>query len=88
MKFGCLDFFFNFNFNREKKYELDSGSLEGIYKDWQKKLHPDLVHNKSLVSLVFYYTERAFHLVAVYLYFLQFLLNRKKEISQRTSLQR
>ncbi|KAJ0266266.1 Iron-sulfur cluster co-chaperone protein HscB [Hirschfeldia incana] len=34
-------------FGLEKKYELDAGSLEGIYKDWQKKLHPDLVHNKS-----------------------------------------
>ncbi|XP_056846905.1 iron-sulfur cluster co-chaperone protein HscB homolog [Raphanus sativus] len=34
-------------FGLEKKYELDGGSLEGIYKDWQKKLHPDLVHNKS-----------------------------------------
>ena len=36
-------------FIREKKYELDAGSLEGKYKDWQKKLHPDLVHNKSQV---------------------------------------
>ncbi|KAG7554321.1 Co-chaperone HscB C-terminal oligomerization domain [Arabidopsis suecica] len=34
-------------FGLEKKYELDPGSLEGKYKDWQKKLHPDLVHNKS-----------------------------------------
>lgn len=37
------------SFIREKKYELDAGSLEGKYKDWQKKLHPDLVHNKSQV---------------------------------------
>ncbi|XP_024012501.1 iron-sulfur cluster co-chaperone protein HscB, mitochondrial [Eutrema salsugineum] len=34
-------------FGLENKYELDAGSLEGKYKDWQKKLHPDLVHNKS-----------------------------------------
>ncbi|CAF2118723.1 hypothetical protein HID58_008308 [Brassica napus] len=34
-------------FGLEKKYELEGGSLEGKYKDWQKKLHPDLVHNKS-----------------------------------------
>ncbi|CAH8312709.1 unnamed protein product [Eruca vesicaria subsp. sativa] len=34
-------------FGLERKYELDGGSLEGKYKDWQKKLHPDLVHNKS-----------------------------------------
>ncbi|WZY80108.1 hypothetical protein YC2023_026492 [Brassica napus] len=32
---------------KENKYELEGGSLEGKYKDWQKKLHPDLVHNKS-----------------------------------------
>lgn len=43
---GSVDYFQIFGL--EKKYELDSGSLEGIYKDWQKKLHPDLVHNKSL----------------------------------------
>ncbi|XP_006288415.2 iron-sulfur cluster co-chaperone protein HscB, mitochondrial [Capsella rubella] len=34
-------------FGLEKKYEIEPGSLEGKYKDWQKKLHPDLVHNKS-----------------------------------------
>ncbi|CAN8298396.1 unnamed protein product [Cochlearia groenlandica] len=34
-------------FGLEKKYELDAESLEGKYKDWQKKLHPDLVHTKS-----------------------------------------
>ncbi|KAL1196934.1 Iron-sulfur cluster co-chaperone -like protein [Cardamine amara subsp. amara] len=34
-------------FGLEKKYEIDPRSLEGKYKDWQKKLHPDLVHNKS-----------------------------------------
>ncbi|KAG9134666.1 hypothetical protein Leryth_000991 [Lithospermum erythrorhizon] len=31
----------------EKKYDIEEGSLEGKYKDWQKKLHPDLVHTKS-----------------------------------------
>nr|VDD34461.1 unnamed protein product [Brassica oleracea] len=41
----AVDFFQIFDL--EKKYELDAGSLEGKYKDWQKKLHPDLVHNKS-----------------------------------------
>ncbi|XP_019084384.1 PREDICTED: iron-sulfur cluster co-chaperone protein HscB, mitochondrial-like [Camelina sativa] len=34
-------------FGLERKYEISPGSLEGKYKDWQKKLHPDLVHNKS-----------------------------------------
>ncbi|XP_019058430.1 PREDICTED: iron-sulfur cluster co-chaperone protein HscB, mitochondrial isoform X2 [Tarenaya hassleriana] len=34
-------------FGLEKKYDIDVGSLERKYKDWQKKLHPDLVHNKS-----------------------------------------
>ncbi|KAF7851965.1 hypothetical protein BT93_L1666 [Corymbia citriodora subsp. variegata] len=34
-------------FGLEKKYEIDVSNLEGKYKDWQKKLHPDLVHSKS-----------------------------------------
>ncbi|XP_031396157.1 iron-sulfur cluster co-chaperone protein HscB homolog isoform X1 [Punica granatum] len=34
-------------FGLEKKYEIDGINLEGKYKDWQKKLHPDLVHTKS-----------------------------------------
>ncbi|XP_021771237.1 uncharacterized protein LOC110735370 isoform X2 [Chenopodium quinoa] len=32
---------------RERKYDIEESSLEGLYKDWQKKLHPDLVHSKS-----------------------------------------
>ncbi|KAJ8752346.1 hypothetical protein K2173_003982 [Erythroxylum novogranatense] len=32
---------------KEKDYELGDVNLEGKYKDWQKKLHPDLVHSKS-----------------------------------------
>lgn len=31
----------------EKKYDIEGESLDGKYKDWQKKLHPDLVHTKS-----------------------------------------
>lgn len=31
----------------EKKYDIEEENLEGKYKDWQKKLHPDLVHTKS-----------------------------------------
>ncbi|CAF1813003.1 unnamed protein product [Brassica oleracea] len=44
--------------NREKKYELDAGSLDGKYKDWQKKLHPDLVHNKvsGLLTFTFFFS--------------------------------
>ncbi|GAV63887.1 DnaJ domain-containing protein/HSCB_C domain-containing protein [Cephalotus follicularis] len=35
-------------FGLEKKYEIeDDANLEGMYKQWQKKLHPDLVHSKS-----------------------------------------
>ncbi|XAR69849.1 hypothetical protein NMG60_11001588 [Bertholletia excelsa] len=34
-------------FGLEKKYEIEDKNLEGTYKDWQKKLHPDLVHSKS-----------------------------------------
>ncbi|GAB4857176.1 hypothetical protein Ancab_015084 [Ancistrocladus abbreviatus] len=34
-------------FGLEKKFDIEEGSLEGKYKVWQKKLHPDLVHSKS-----------------------------------------
>ncbi|XP_008787809.2 iron-sulfur cluster co-chaperone protein HscB homolog isoform X1 [Phoenix dactylifera] len=34
-------------FGLEKGYDIPDGNLEGKYKDWQKKLHPDLVHSKS-----------------------------------------
>ncbi|CAM8994351.1 unnamed protein product [Rhodiola kirilowii] len=34
-------------FGLDKTYDIEVGSLEGKYKDWQKKLHPDLVHSKS-----------------------------------------
>ncbi|XVE96249.1 hypothetical protein REPUB_Repub02eG0205200 [Reevesia pubescens] len=34
-------------FGLEKKYEIEVEGLDGKYKDWQKKLHPDLVHSKS-----------------------------------------
>ncbi|KAL8227130.1 hypothetical protein R6Q57_016962 [Mikania cordata] len=35
------------SYNRERKFDIEDGSLEGMYKNWQKKLHPDLVHTKS-----------------------------------------
>ncbi|KAK3227053.1 hypothetical protein Dsin_006915 [Dipteronia sinensis] len=31
----------------DKNYEIEDENLERKYKDWQKKLHPDLVHSKS-----------------------------------------
>ncbi|KAK9699254.1 hypothetical protein RND81_08G163100 [Saponaria officinalis] len=34
-------------FDLEQKFDIEEASLEGKYKDWQKKLHPDLVHSKS-----------------------------------------
>ncbi|KAK8942905.1 hypothetical protein KSP39_PZI009072 [Platanthera zijinensis] len=34
-------------FGQERRYELKGENLERIYKEWQKKLHPDLVHSKS-----------------------------------------
>ncbi|KAH7512272.1 iron-sulfur cluster co-chaperone protein HscB homolog [Ziziphus jujuba] len=34
-------------FGLEKKYDIEDDNLERKYKDWQKKLHPDLVHSKS-----------------------------------------
>ncbi|GAB2303133.1 hypothetical protein Dimus_037127 [Dionaea muscipula] len=34
-------------FGLEKKFDIEQDGLEGKYKGWQKKLHPDLVHSKS-----------------------------------------
>ncbi|CAM8987493.1 unnamed protein product [Rhodiola kirilowii] len=34
-------------FGLDKNCDIEAGSLEGKYKEWQKKLHPDLVHSKS-----------------------------------------
>ncbi|CAL5207495.1 unnamed protein product [Lathyrus oleraceus] len=34
-------------FGTEKKYDVEGIDLERKYKEWQKKLHPDLVHSKS-----------------------------------------
>ncbi|XP_048500641.1 iron-sulfur cluster co-chaperone protein HscB homolog isoform X2 [Beta vulgaris subsp. vulgaris] len=34
-------------FGLEQIFDIDESNLEGMYKDWQKKLHPDLVHSKS-----------------------------------------
>ncbi|XP_039057498.1 uncharacterized protein LOC120200819 [Hibiscus syriacus] len=34
-------------FGLEKKHEIEVDGLERRYKDWQKKLHPDIVHSKS-----------------------------------------
>ncbi|KAK2647419.1 hypothetical protein Ddye_014908 [Dipteronia dyeriana] len=31
----------------DKNYEIEDENMERKYKDWQKKLHPDLVHSKS-----------------------------------------
>ncbi|XP_062204657.1 iron-sulfur cluster co-chaperone protein HscB homolog [Phragmites australis] len=41
----AVDYFQIFGLKRE--YNIKDNSLEGKYKDWQKKLHPDLVHTKS-----------------------------------------
>ncbi|KAL6559081.1 hypothetical protein OROHE_006450 [Orobanche hederae] len=40
-----IDYFQIFGLGR--KYSLEVEELEKKYKDWQKKLHPDLVHSKS-----------------------------------------
>ncbi|KAF5185065.1 iron-sulfur cluster co-chaperone protein HscB protein [Thalictrum thalictroides] len=34
-------------FGLKKIYGIDDTNLESKYKNWQKKLHPDLVHSKS-----------------------------------------
>ncbi|KAL9153670.1 hypothetical protein ABFS82_10G065100 [Erythranthe guttata] len=40
-----IDYFQIFGLGRE--YKMEVHELEKKYKDWQKKLHPDLVHSKS-----------------------------------------
>ncbi|XP_042057032.1 iron-sulfur cluster co-chaperone protein HscB homolog [Salvia splendens] len=40
-----IDYFQIFCLRR--RYSIDDGELEKKYKDWQKKLHPDLVHSKT-----------------------------------------
>lgn len=42
---GSVDYFQIFGV--ERRYDLEGENLEGKYKEWQKKLHPDLVHSKS-----------------------------------------
>ncbi|XP_062216235.1 iron-sulfur cluster co-chaperone protein HscB homolog [Phragmites australis] len=41
----AIDYFQIFGLKRE--YNVKDNNLGGKYKDWQKKLHPDLVHTKS-----------------------------------------
>ncbi|KAL1549240.1 iron-sulfur cluster co-chaperone protein HscB [Salvia divinorum] len=40
-----IDYFQIFGLGR--KYSIEDGELEKKYKDWQKILHPDLVHSKT-----------------------------------------
>ncbi|KAK7355032.1 hypothetical protein VNO80_14277 [Phaseolus coccineus] len=42
---GSTDYFEIFGV--ERKYDQEGENLEVKYKEWQKKLHPDLVHSKS-----------------------------------------
>ncbi|WVZ25652.1 hypothetical protein V8G54_004196 [Vigna mungo] len=42
---GSTDYFEIFGV--ERKYDQEGENLEFKYKEWQKKLHPDLVHSKS-----------------------------------------
>ncbi|KAF8668742.1 hypothetical protein HU200_051928 [Digitaria exilis] len=45
----AVDYFQIFGLNKE--YNIKDNNLEGRYKEWQKKLHPDLVHSKSELKL-------------------------------------
>ncbi|XP_057506773.1 iron-sulfur cluster co-chaperone protein HscB homolog isoform X6 [Actinidia eriantha] len=45
----AVDFFQIFGL--EKKYQIEVENLEGKYKNWQKILHPDIVHSKSKLKL-------------------------------------
>lgn len=40
---------------RGRKCSIEVEELEKKYKDWQKKLHPDLVHSKTQVTLFFFF---------------------------------
>ena len=62
--------------DREKKYDIEDENLERKYKDWQKKLHPDLVHSKSEVS------QYIVVVVAYYNVSVLFFLQKKKEEKQ------
>ncbi|KAL6521222.1 hypothetical protein OROGR_017791 [Orobanche gracilis] len=44
---GVKDWNSSFCLYRGREYSLEVEELEKKYKDWQKKLHPDLVHSKS-----------------------------------------
>ncbi|GLT96377.1 hypothetical protein SLE2022_140020 [Rubroshorea leprosula] len=37
-------------FGLERKHDIEVDSLEGKYKGWQKKLHPDPVHSKTEIE--------------------------------------
>ncbi|XP_073134340.1 iron-sulfur cluster co-chaperone protein HscB homolog [Henckelia pumila] len=43
--YGSVDYFQIFGMGRD--YNVDVGELEREYKNWQRKLHPDLVHSKT-----------------------------------------
>lgn len=63
---------------RGRKCSIEVGELEKKYKDWQKKLHPDLVHSKTQVTLglccfVFFYIKYHSPLKIKYLVNLLFL---------------
>ena len=63
---------------REKKYELEDNNLEGKYKDWQKKLHPDLVHSKSEVWSYNLVIWKKLVVIAIHVESLMFWLGRKR----------
>ena len=69
---------FLFKLYREKKYELEDANLEGKYKDWQKKLHPDLVHSKSEVCSDNVVSWNRLFSDTVHVEGLMFLLGRKR----------
>ncbi|CAN6338255.1 unnamed protein product [Urochloa humidicola] len=58
----AVDYFQIFGLKRE--YNIKD-NLEGRYKDWQKKLHPDLVHSKSEKERS-YAAEQSAHVIDAY----------------------
>jgi hypothetical protein len=74
-------------FFRKREYNITDNNLEGKYKDWQKKLHPDLVHSKSEVSVHLTFIELSIFNVSISKSLLNglYLLFRKRGAMLRSS---
>ncbi|XP_039130452.1 iron-sulfur cluster co-chaperone protein HscB homolog, partial [Dioscorea cayenensis subsp. rotundata] len=53
-------------FDLDRTYEIKDNNLEGKYKDWQKKLHPNLVHSKYEQKEKAFAVEQSAHVIDAY----------------------